>query len=48
MQIFLGLIIRAIFVLACVALATFALLWHAPGDPALTIAPPVMMPLWTP
>ena len=30
--------LRAVVVLAGTALATFALLWHAPGDPALTIA----------
>lgn len=33
-----GLILRAIVVLTGAALATFALLWHAPGDPALSIA----------
>lgn len=30
--------LRAVFVLTGTALATFALLWHAPGDPALAIA----------
>lgn len=34
----LGLIVRAIVVLAGTASVTFALLWHAPGDPALAIA----------
>lgn len=33
-----GLILRAIVVLTGTAIATFALLWHAPGDPALAIA----------
>jgi len=33
-----SLLLRAIVVLAGTALATFALLWHAPGDPALAIA----------
>ncbi|MEL6463657.1 MAG: ABC transporter permease [Pseudomonadota bacterium] len=33
-----GLVLRAVVVLTGVALATFALLWHAPGDPALSIA----------
>jgi len=33
-----SLLLRSSFVLTGVALATFALLWHAPGDPALTIA----------
>ncbi|TNJ40552.1 ABC transporter permease [Phaeobacter sp. B1627] len=33
-----GLILRAGVVLTGAALATFALLWHAPGDPALAIA----------
>lgn len=33
-----GLLLRAIVVLTGTALATFALLWHAPGDPALSIA----------
>lgn len=33
-----GLALRAVVVLAGTALATFALLWHAPGDPALAIA----------
>lgn len=32
------LVLRAVVVLAGTALATFALLWHAPGDPALAIA----------
>ncbi|GGX68057.1 peptide ABC transporter permease [Tateyamaria omphalii] len=32
------LVLRALIVLAGTALATFALLWHAPGDPALSIA----------
>ncbi len=36
--IILGLLLRAIVVLSGAALATFALLWHAPGDPALAIA----------
>ncbi len=31
-------LLRAVVVLAGTALATFALLWHAPGDPALAIA----------
>jgi len=31
-------LLRAIVVLTGTALATFALLWHAPGDPALAIA----------
>lgn len=35
---FIGLGLRAIVVLAGTALVTFALLWHAPGDPALAIA----------
>lgn len=34
----LGLVLRAFIVLAGTAFATFTLLWHAPGDPALTIA----------
>lgn len=34
----LGLVLRACVVLTGVALATFALLWNAPGDPALAIA----------
>ncbi len=34
----LGLLLRAAVVLAGTALATFALLWHAPGDPALAVA----------
>ncbi len=33
-----GLLLRAVVVLTGTALATFALLWHAPGDPALAIA----------
>ena len=33
-----GLVLRAMVVLTGTALATFALLWHAPGDPALAIA----------
>ncbi|MFK7835893.1 MAG: ABC transporter permease [Sulfitobacter sp.] len=33
-----GLVLRAVVVLTGTALATFALLWHAPGDPALAIA----------
>jgi len=33
-----GLILRAVVVLTGTALATFTLLWHAPGDPALAIA----------
>lgn len=33
-----GLVLRAAVVLTGTALATFALLWHAPGDPALSIA----------
>jgi len=33
-----GLLLRACVVLTGTALATFALLWHAPGDPALAIA----------
>ncbi|MGZ2256385.1 ABC transporter permease [Roseobacter sp. A03A-229] len=33
-----SLILRAAVVLTGTALATFALLWHAPGDPALAIA----------
>ncbi|WP_235962566.1 ABC transporter permease [Jannaschia marina] len=32
------LVLRALVVLTGTALATFALLWHAPGDPALAIA----------
>ncbi|MFK7751857.1 MAG: ABC transporter permease [Sedimentitalea sp.] len=34
----LGLLVRVVVVLSGAALATFALLWHAPGDPALAIA----------
>ncbi len=37
-QLFLGLVLRAVVVLTGTALATFSLLWHAPGDPALAIA----------
>ncbi|MEM1038686.1 MAG: ABC transporter permease [Pseudomonadota bacterium] len=37
-QTVLGLLLRAVVVLAGTALATFALLWNAPGDPALAIA----------
>ncbi|MEO0381381.1 MAG: ABC transporter permease [Pseudomonadota bacterium] len=37
-RIALGLVLRAVFVLSGAALATFALLWHAPGDPALAVA----------
>lgn len=37
-QTVLGLTLRAIVVLTGTALATFTLLWHAPGDPALAIA----------
>lgn len=33
-----GLLLRAVVVLTGTAFATFALLWHAPGDPALAIA----------
>jgi len=36
--IFAGLLLRAVVVLAGAAVATFALLWHAPGDPAVAIA----------
>ena len=38
MRILSGLLLRAIVVLTGTALATFALLWHAPGDPALAVA----------
>ena len=38
MSILLSLIIRAVVVLAGTAIATFTLLWNAPGDPALAIA----------
>ena len=38
MQAALGLLLRAIVVLTGTALATFSLLWYAPGDPALAIA----------
>jgi peptide/nickel transport system permease protein len=38
MKLLLGLLLRAIVVLSGTAIATFALLWHAPGDPALSIA----------
>jgi peptide/nickel transport system permease protein len=34
----LSLLLRAIVVLSAVAIATFVLLWNAPGDPALAIA----------
>ena len=34
----LSLLLRALVVLSCTALATFVLLWNAPGDPALAIA----------
>ena len=34
----LGLVLRAIVVLSGAAIATFALLWYSPGDPALAIA----------
>lgn len=37
-QLLLGLGLRAAVVLAGTALATFTLLWHAPGDPALAVA----------
>ncbi|MEM8787096.1 MAG: ABC transporter permease [Pseudomonadota bacterium] len=37
-RLILGLVLRAVVVLAGTALATFALLWHAPGDPALAVA----------
>lgn len=37
-QAILGLLLRALVVLTGTALATFTLLWHAPGDPALAIA----------
>ena len=38
MKTVLSLLLRAVTVLLGAALATFALLWHAPGDPALAIA----------
>ncbi|WP_227268435.1 ABC transporter permease [Roseobacter weihaiensis] len=38
MRVILSLLLRAAVVLAGTALATFTLLWHAPGDPALAIA----------
>jgi peptide/nickel transport system permease protein len=38
MRLIASLLLRAAVVLAGAALATFALLWHAPGDPALAIA----------
>ncbi len=38
MHVILGLLLRALVVLSGTALATFTLLWHAPGDPALAIA----------
>ena len=37
-QLIADLLLRAIVVLIGVVLATFTLLWHAPGDPALAIA----------
>ncbi len=37
-QLIASLLLRAAVVLTGAALATFALLWHAPGDPALAIA----------
>lgn len=37
-RVFFGLLLRAVVVLTGTALATFALLWNAPGDPALAIA----------
>lgn len=37
-QLIASLLLRAVVVLTGTALATFALLWHAPGDPALAIA----------
>ena len=37
-RVILGLLLRAAVVLSGAALATFSLLWHAPGDPALAIA----------
>lgn len=37
-RLFTSLFLRAVVVLTGAALATFALLWHAPGDPALAIA----------
>jgi len=33
-----GMLLRAFVVLTGAAVATFTLLWHAPGDPALAIA----------
>ena len=33
-----GLLLRAVVVLSGTAILTFALLWHAPGDPAQAIA----------
>ncbi|MEM8749790.1 MAG: ABC transporter permease [Pseudomonadota bacterium] len=38
MRLLLSLLLRAVVVLTGAAFATFALLWHAPGDPALAIA----------
>lgn len=38
MRVLFGLLLRAVVVLSATALATFTLLWHAPGDPALAIA----------
>ena len=37
-RVFLSLLLRAIVVITAVAIATFVLLWNAPGDPALAIA----------
>jgi len=37
-QVIFGLLLRSALVLSGTALATFSLLWHAPGDPALAIA----------
>ncbi len=37
-KITLGLVLRALVVLTLTAIATFTLLWNAPGDPALAIA----------
>jgi len=37
-KVVLGLFLRAFVVLMCTALATFSLLWNAPGDPALAIS----------
>ncbi|MEO0389079.1 MAG: ABC transporter permease [Pseudomonadota bacterium] len=38
MRVILGLVLRALVVLSGTAIATFTLLWNAPGDPALAIA----------